>query len=119
MQDFEDAPPPADALVESLRGFGYSAETAIADIIDNSITARAKNVWVKAALSASTPYISILDDGEGMDEETLRNAMKLGSQLLRRREIAMQGFPLMMVCLLRVLNSGVPSLSPACSGRHA
>lgn len=80
LQDFEDAPPPADALVESLRGFGYSAETAIADIIDNSITAHAKNVRVQVALAASTPFISILDDGEGMDEETLRNAMRLGSQ---------------------------------------
>jgi hypothetical protein len=80
MQEYEDAPPPADALSESLRGFGYSAETAIADIIDNSITAKARNVFVNVSLAAENPFISILDDGEGMNEQTLREAMKLGSQ---------------------------------------
>jgi len=80
MQDYEDAPPPADALAESLRGFGYSAETAIADIIDNSITAKARKVRVAVELSAATPFISILDDGKGMSEDTLRDAMRLGSQ---------------------------------------
>jgi len=80
MQDFEDAPPPADALSESLRGIGYSAETAIADIIDNSITAKAMNVFVHVALAASSPYITILDDGEGMGEAALRESMRLGSQ---------------------------------------
>ncbi len=80
MQDFESAPPPADALSESLRGFGYSIETAIADIIDNSITAQAKNVWITVQLGGSQPFVRILDDGIGMDEDTLRAAMRLGSQ---------------------------------------
>ena len=80
MPDYEITPPPADALSESLRGFGYSIETAIADIIDNSITARAKNVWVNISLGGEQPFVRILDDGIGMNEETLRDAMRLGSQ---------------------------------------
>lgn len=96
MQEYEDAPPPADALTESLRGFGYSAETAIADIIDNSITAKARSVFVNLALAAATPFISILDDGEGMDEASLREAMKLGSQnpLIPRKETDLGRFGL-------------------------
>lgn len=35
-------PPSANSLLSSLRGMGYSIETAIADIIDNSISANAK-----------------------------------------------------------------------------
>ncbi|SFO30290.1 ATP-binding protein [Sphingomonas sp. OK281] len=80
MQEYEDAPPPADALSESLRGFGYSVETALADIIDNSITARAKNVRVTLSLGGASPFVLVLDDGNGMDEPTLRDAMRLGSQ---------------------------------------
>lgn len=80
MQDFEDAPPPADALSESLRGFGYSVETALADIIDNSITAGASNVWISLALTSSEPFVRVVDDGNGMDEQALRDAMRLGSQ---------------------------------------
>ena len=80
MEEFEEAPPPADALSESLRGFGYSVETALADIVDNSISARAKNVWIKIVLSGPQASIRIVDDGNGMDEKTLREAMRLGSQ---------------------------------------
>ena len=80
MSDYENAPPPADALSESLRGFGYSIETAIADIIDNSITAQAKNIWIRISLEGTRAYVRILDAGKGMDEATLRQAMTLGSQ---------------------------------------
>ena len=38
--------PNADRLIESLRSIGYSFETAVSDIIDNSIYARSKNVWI-------------------------------------------------------------------------
>jgi len=87
MQDYEDAPPPADALTESLRGFGYSVETALADIIDNSITAGAKNVRINLALTGEDVFVRIVDDGRGMDEQTLRDAMRLGSQNpLQRRD---------------------------------
>jgi hypothetical protein len=40
--DFEISPPSAAAMLESLRAYGYSLNSAIADLIDNSITAKAK-----------------------------------------------------------------------------
>ena len=44
--DFEISAPKPRALVESLRSVGYSLPTAIADIVDNSVAAHAKNVWI-------------------------------------------------------------------------
>ena len=45
-------PPLASSLTESIRDIGYSLNTAIADIIDNSISTKAKNinVYSKGAL---------------------------------------------------------------------
>ena len=37
-------PPYAPTLIEATRAIGYSLEAAVADIIDNSIAANAKNV---------------------------------------------------------------------------
>ena len=78
--DYENCPPNADSMIQSMRAFGYDLKMAIADIIDNSIFAGAKNVWVIQNWSGSNSYISILDDGSGMDENTLFEAMRLGSR---------------------------------------
>jgi hypothetical protein len=40
------APPDAAAMLEALRGVGYSLPTAVADIVDNSVAANARNVWM-------------------------------------------------------------------------
>ena len=70
--------PPASSLIESIRSIGYSFETAIADIIDNSITAKAKVIDVVWD-PTDNPYLAILDDGIGMDAVLLTNAMRHGS----------------------------------------
>jgi hypothetical protein len=70
--------PGAHALIESLRGFGYSPETAIADLIDNSITAGAGKVEIDINWNEGGPSAAILDDGHGMDEPSLTEAMRLG-----------------------------------------
>jgi len=44
--DFDLVPPDAGAMIESLRAFGYDLPTALADLIDNSISADARNVWI-------------------------------------------------------------------------
>ena len=75
---YELVPPPAHAMIESLRGVGYSTESAIADIIDNSIAAAARNVWVQFHFAGSQSWISITDDGIGMSDANLRRAMTLG-----------------------------------------
>ena len=77
---FELAPPSASSLVESLRSFGYDLPTAIADLVDNSISAGAKNVWVDVTWAGKDSSISITDDGRGMSEARLRDAMRLGSR---------------------------------------
>lgn len=77
--DYEISAPKPCALVESLRSVGYSLPTAIADILDNSITAHAKNIWIDFHWNGPDSWISIADDGDGMDEPTLANAMRPGS----------------------------------------
>lgn len=78
-EDYEIINASPAARVESDRAFGYSAETSVADLIDNSITANAKNVWVEFVWNGINSSLRILDDGEGMDEETLKNSMRMGS----------------------------------------
>ena len=69
---------PKIALMESIRSIGYNFNSAIADIVDNSISANAKNVQIN--LIPSIPAIAIIDDGDGMDDLELDNAMDLGSK---------------------------------------
>jgi len=73
--------PPASSLIESIRSIGYSFDAAIADIVDNSISAQAKNIKVNIA-PPENGYLSvvILDDGEGMTANDLKTAMSLGGK---------------------------------------
>lgn len=75
-----DATPHAAALIEGLRDIGYSLETAVSDIIDNSITAGARRIQIITETFSDEPYIAIVDDGEGMTEEELVAAMRPGSR---------------------------------------
>jgi Histidine kinase-, DNA gyrase B-, and HSP90-like ATPase len=77
---YDIAEPRASAMIESLRAFGYNVQTAIADLIDNSITAKARNIWLNFCWDGSNSYISIRDDGHGMTEAQLISAMRPGSQ---------------------------------------
>lgn len=74
-----DATPYAASLIEGHRDFGYSLETALADIIDNAITAGARTVELIADTVADEPWIALADDGSGMTETELVEAMRLGS----------------------------------------
>lgn len=72
-------PPVAPMLMQSLRSVGYTAPAALADLVDNSIAAGAINVSVMFAAS-SRPFVAVIDDGGGMDEDGLVNAMRFGSR---------------------------------------
>lgn len=74
------AEPYASALIEGHRDFGYSLETALADIVDNSITAGATVIRLTAITASDSPYIAIVDNGSGMTESELIEAMKLGAK---------------------------------------
>ncbi|GAA0719807.1 ATP-binding protein [Clostridium malenominatum] len=72
-------PPYAPTLMESTRAIGYSLEAAIADIIDNSITAQASMISIKF-FPIGQPYISILDNGSSMTGNEINVAMQYGSK---------------------------------------
>lgn len=71
--------PDAKSLIESLRSIGYNFKSAVADLIDNSISADSTNIDIIFEPDVS-PYLSILDNGMGMNEIKLYEAMKFGSQ---------------------------------------
>lgn len=70
--------PDASNLIESQRSVGYTFETAIADIVDNSVSALAKRVDI--FFDSHKKYVAILDDGYGMSKIELLEAMKYGSK---------------------------------------
>jgi len=81
LYDFYDiVSPDAGAMIETLRAYGYHLETSIADIIDNSISADAHNIWIDCSWDGERSIISIRDDGCGMTEKVLINAMRPGSK---------------------------------------
>lgn len=72
--------PSASPIFESLRAFGYTPETAIADLVDNSIAAKAKNIFISFQWNDGDCYVVVKDDGHGMGAQQLLDAMRLGSQ---------------------------------------
>ena len=75
-----EAIPEADSMIETFRAIGYTLETAVADIIDNSITAGAKNVWITRIWDGDNSSICIKDDGHGMNSDECIQAMRPGSK---------------------------------------
>lgn len=73
-------PPDPERTIEGLRDTGYEFNTAMADIIDNSIAAEAKLVDIKINLDFRGDIrIAIADNGYGMNRDGLINAMRYGS----------------------------------------
>lgn len=71
--------PHAPSFIESMRAVGYSLESAIADIVDNSISADARQVRIEFR-PFDEPYVAILDDGRGMTSDELTQAMRHGGR---------------------------------------
>ena len=69
--------PSANILLSSLRSVGYIPETAIADIVDNSLSANAS--VVKIEFDWDINRIIITDNGDGMSNEDLIKSMSIGS----------------------------------------
>ena len=77
MSSWKDSSLPS-ALLESLRSIGYTLDTALADIIDNSITAKAESISIRFLWNNGKPWIAVCDNGFGMPLEKLIEAMRFG-----------------------------------------
>lgn len=76
---YEIKNPPAKSFINGIRAIGYSFKTAVADIVDNSISAQSTRIDIIFDPLDKEPFFCILDNGTGMTEEELNNAMLMGS----------------------------------------
>lgn len=84
MNELHEITPDPARITESLRDTGYTLNTAIADLVDNSIAADADRVVIEFALDPlGNVRFSISDNGIGMNNSQLVNAFRYGS---KRRE---------------------------------
>jgi hypothetical protein len=77
MSDLIEIKPNLAVFLSSFRQIGYKIETAVSDIVDNSISANAKNVRISVYPSCKSAVI--FDDGTGMSYKELTDAMRLGT----------------------------------------
>ncbi len=75
----QELPPTAPLLMQSLRALGYTTAAALADLVDNSIAANAHQIAISYR-PVPTPFLVMLDDGCGMDQTELIEAMRFGSR---------------------------------------
>ena len=75
----EEIIPAAKRLINSLRDIGYSFATAVADLVDNSITAKATEIEIIIEFNGEKSFLCIADNGIGMSREKLIEAMRYGS----------------------------------------
>ena len=73
--------PAAKRTINALKDIGYELNSAVADIVDNSISrGKAKNIFIEFKIdSKGKLLLSIVDDGKGMDSKRLEEAMRIGS----------------------------------------
>ena len=76
---FEEATPRPEYLIKSIAEQGYSLETAIADLIDNSISAKATGVEILIDMKSQPFTLFLADNGNGMSESTLVKSMHFPS----------------------------------------
>lgn len=72
--------PSAKRLTTSLRDIGYSFESAVADLVDNSIAAEASEVRIQITFSGENSVILISDNGTGMSDDGITEAFRFGSR---------------------------------------
>lgn len=72
-------PHPA-SLVESLRAVGYTLPAAVADLVDNSISAGSTEIAIDACWDGQQSHLAISDNGVGMDTRAIVDGMRLGTR---------------------------------------
>lgn len=76
----EEANPNPELLIKSIAEQGYSMETALADLIDNSISANATKIEILSKIETEPFVLFITDDGDGIDADSLKRCMQFPSQ---------------------------------------
>ena len=79
MSATDEVIPSARRLVRSLRDMGYDFTTAVADLVDNSLEAEATFVIIDVEFEGDESWVRIIDNGRGMTEDELVEAMRYGS----------------------------------------
>lgn len=75
----EEASPNPEFLIKSIAEQGYSLETALADLMDNSISANADKIEVLIDMEEEPFKLFLADNGDGMTEESLIKNMQFPS----------------------------------------
>ena len=78
--EYEIANPHPAGTIESLRSLGYSTEAAIADLVDNSVSAEAHQVDVVFTWDGRNSWVAVADDGHGMTQSDLVTAMTIAAR---------------------------------------
>lgn len=79
MSNFTNLTPSAKRLITSMRDLGYEFTDAVAEIVDNSIQAKANVIQVNLHFDGIDSYLTVLDNGEGMTLAGIKEAMRFGS----------------------------------------
>ena len=84
LEYFEDVTPNPEYLIKSIAEQGYTLETALADLIDNSISANCNKVDVYSKRKAPSQPLRmfITDNGDGMSEEELTKNLRFPSSCI-------------------------------------
>jgi hypothetical protein len=77
---YQIANPDPAGTIDSFKSLGYTVEAAVADLIDNSITAQARQVNVEFSWEGRSSWIAVVDDGMGMSEPELITAMTVAAK---------------------------------------
>lgn len=75
----EVADPNPEYLIKSIAEQGYSLESSLADLMDNSISANANKIEVLVKMEEEPFTLFIADNGNGMEEEELKASMQFPS----------------------------------------
>ncbi|MEV5140622.1 ATP-binding protein [Streptomyces syringium] len=77
---YDIAPPAPVGMVASLSALGYSLPDALADLVDNSVSARARNIDIEFTWAGPESWMAVVDDGCGMAETSLVTAMTVAAR---------------------------------------
>lgn len=112
LREGEHLPPDYEHFIHALRSVGYTFEESVADIIDNSLDAGASHVSVRFVVRKDKSVdLLIADNGSGMDEKALRDAMVFGTQPVEahQKRLGKFGLGLKMASIAQATNVHVVS----------